>query len=459
MKKLLVLCTAGLTACATVGPDHEVPETETPEHYKNASAASKLPERGQWWMAFKDADLNALLNDLDTASPNQAAALAKLDQARAELRTAKAGGWPSIRGNTDSRRLLESENTGFRISESTYESYELALNLDYEIDLWGRVRRQVEAARARGEAAEATYEDAMLALRAELARHYFSLRSLDEEIDLLTRAVQLRVEGVELVRARAEAGQISEDDVARATAELEATRGDLTALQRDREEFENAIAALVGKSPSIYKLASKSKLGTVPGIPSGLPSELLARRADVLEKERLLAAACADVGVAIADFLPKITLTGSGGLTSLRASNLFDPASKMWDIGPEIEVPVFRKGLAKSRKAKAQATFDETRANYLQAVLNAFRDTENAINANQSLARESGQRNRATKASARASELAVTRYESGLTSYLEVLDSLRTHLANERLETQTRGDHFQAAVAMVQALGGGWKKR
>lgn len=456
---IFVSLTAAFTSCATVGPDHQVPDMETPEQYKNAATKSPLPDRGDWWKAFKDADLNRLLKQLDAASPNQAAALAKLDQARAELNTAKAGGWPTIRGTGDGRKLLESENSEFRISDSAYERFELALNLDYEIDLWGRVRRQIEGARAREDAAGASYEDTMLALRAELARHYYSLRSLDEEIDLLKRAVQLRMEGAALVKARAEAGQISEDDVARAEAELEATSGDLTALQRDRDEFENAIAALIGKSPSSFKLTTRSKLGSVPSIPSGLPSELLARRADILEKERLLAAACADVGVAIADFLPRITLTGTGGLNSLRASDLFDPSSKMWDIGPKMEVPVFRKGFAKSRKAKAQAVFEEARANYRQAVLNAFRDTENAINANQSLAKESDQRKRATEASARASELALTRYESGLTSYLEVLDSLRTHLANQRLETQTQGDHFQAAVAMVQALGGGWKKR
>ena len=282
MKRLadtfLMLCTAGLTACATIGPDHRVPNTETPEQFKNPSSAPDAPERGQWWKAFKDSTLNDLLGQLDDASPNQAAALARLDQARAELKTAKAGGWPSIRGTGDARQQLESENTGFRISESAYERYQLALNLDYEIDLWGRVRREVEAASAREEAAEASYGDAMLSLRAELARHYFSLRSLDEEIAILQRAVKLREEGVSLVAARAEAGQISDDDVARATAELEATRGDLTAIQRDRDQFENAIAALIGKSPTTFNLKANSKLGTVPEIPAGLPSQLLARR-------------------------------------------------------------------------------------------------------------------------------------------------------------------------------------
>ena len=161
----------------------------------------------------------------------------------------------------------------------------------------------------------------------------------------------------------------------------------------------------------------------------------------------------------MADFLPRITLTGSGGLASLRASDLFNPSSTLWNIGPEIEVPVFRKGLSKSRKDKAQAAFEEARATYRQTVLNAFRDTEDAINAHQSIAQEYSQREHATQAAARASELSLTRYESGLTSYLEVLDSLRTHLANQRLETQTCGDHFQAAVALVQALGGGWTSR
>ncbi|MEZ5323934.1 MAG: efflux transporter outer membrane subunit [Verrucomicrobiales bacterium] len=457
--KFLILYAAGLTACATIGPDHEVPETESPERFKNASSVARDADRGPWWKAFKDSTLNDLLNQLDDASPNQAAALARREQARAELKAATARAWPSISGTGDARKQLESENTSFRTSDTAYNRYELALNLEYEIDLWGRVRRQVEAASARESAAEAAYEDAMLSLRAELARHYFSLRSLDEEIATLKRAVQLREEGVDLVTARADAGQISDDDVARATAELEGTRGDLTALERDRDQFENAIAALIGKSPSTFTLEATSKLGAVPQIPVGLPSELLARRADVAEKERLLAAASAEIGVATADFLPRITLTGSGGLTSLRASDLFNPSSKMWDIGPKIDVPIFRKGLAKSYKEKAQAEFEEARATYQQTVLNAFRDTENAINANQSIAREFAQRERATTAAARASELSITRYESGLISYLEVLDSLRTHLADQRLETQTRGDHFQAAVALVQALGGGWSKR
>jgi multidrug efflux system outer membrane protein len=454
--RLSLLCLLLLNGCVNVGPDHEVPTTVTPEKFKNTPPRGNPPPRGQWWKVFKDSELNRLLKKLNEASPNSAAALARLDQARAELGIAKAGRWPTIRGSGDARQQMESANSGFQIREESYESYELDLNLDYEVDLWGRVRRQVEAARAREEAAQASYADAMLALRAELARHYFSLRSLDEEIDLLQRAVALREEGTGLVRARAEAGQISDDDLARAEAELEATRADLTALERDRAELENAIAALIGEMPSSFVLEPEAKLRNPPSIPSGLPSQLLTRRADVAEKERLLAAACADVGVAITDFLPRITLTGTGGLASLRASDLFNPSSRLWDIGPEIEIPIFRAGLASSRKAQANSAFEEARANYRQAVLNAFRDTENGINANRSLSRETDHRCRATGAAARASELAQARYEAGLISYLEVLDALRTHLANQRLETQIRGDHLQAAVALVQALGGNW---
>ncbi|MEZ5305190.1 MAG: efflux transporter outer membrane subunit [Verrucomicrobiales bacterium] len=447
-----------LGACRSVGPDYTPPDAdEWPTVWKHTGSAERLAQ-GDWWKEFGDSGLNKLIAQLEAANPDAAAALARVNQSRAALGIAKAGQFPGISADGNSTVNRDSANAGFQLRQGEFERYRLGLNLDYEVDIWGRVRRLVEGAKARNEAADALYANALLSLKAELTRHYFSLRELDAEIALLDSTVELRREGRELIAAQAREGETSELDLARAVAELETARADAAALRRQRAALEAGIAALVGQSASDFSLPPDAKaLSAPPKIPAGVPSELLSRRPDVAAAERDLAAASADVGVAIAETLPSIRLTGVGGLTSLSATDFFNPASRFFEIGPQLNTPTLRFGLSEGNKARARAKFDEALAAFRASLVAAFRDTETALSALKHLADELAAAQSAADAAAQAAKLSRARYDNGLVSYLEVIDSERTRLAAERRLAQVKGQRLQSTAALVQALGGGWR--
>ncbi|MEM9478248.1 MAG: efflux transporter outer membrane subunit [Verrucomicrobiota bacterium] len=452
---VLIAASFGAVSCVVVGPDHVVPETGEPAQFKNKNLRGSI--QSDWWKSFSDRELNRLAAKIDKSNFDLQAALARRDQAEAALGVARAPLFPALGQNGEVQRNRASENdVAGQFGPSYSTQYRVGLALNWEIDLWGRIRRLVEAANADADAAQALVEDARLSLTSQLARNYFALRFLDAERVVLLDAVKIREENTERVRARFEEEVTSELDVARAETELAATKADLALLDGPRERFENAIAVLIGEQPSKFQISRKGYHGQLPVIPTGLPVDLLGRRPDVRAAERQLAASSARIGAAKAEFYPRLSLTGSGALSSIDASDFLSWSSRTFAFGPTLETPLFQGGRLKSNARRAEAEHREALANFQQAVLAAFRDVEDSLATLASLRSAATAQEAAVKASSKALELSDLRYEEGLVSYLEVVDSQRERLSAKRAAVQIRAQRFEAAVQLIQALGGGF---
>jgi multidrug efflux system outer membrane protein len=336
------------------------------------------------------------------------------------------------------------------------------LDLSYEIDLWGRVRRGFESARADAQASLADYYNVLLTLQADVAEIYFALRSLDAEISTVSATVGLRKEQVQLVRSRFEGGIGSELDVARAETELANTEADAASLAQRRSELENGLAVLAGANPSTFQVPAtfaRNWNPQPPSIPAGLPAELLERRPDVAAAERLLASANARIGVAKGAFFPALNLTASGGYLSGDIQTLFNWDSHVWSIGPSVSLPIFAGGRNRANLKRAEAAFEESVARYRQQVLIAFSDIENSLAGIRFLAIQSTAQERAVTNARRAADLATDRYRSGIVSYLEVVDANREALQAERSSARLAGQRLNNVVQLIKALGGGWQSQ
>ena len=454
MKTFLLLLAFVVTGC-TLGPNYEKIPTPTPATYK-AVGLSSPPPSGSWWSSFSDSKLTSLLKLAGEANPEARAALARLDQARAILKISRTDLLPTLTGEALVTRQQDTSRDVFPVPVDPYSRFRSVLNLNYEIDLWGRVRRATTQQKALTRAAAADYVAAILSTKAEVARDYLALRHLDEEIQLLRDTVALREENEKLVKARVEAGDTTAIDSSRARSQTETVRAELHRLTQRRSELENAIAVLIGKNPSSYSLGTAAPPKT-PIIPSGLPANLLRRRPDVAATERRLAASAEQIGINLASYYPRISLSAVGGFASLGASDLFDKGSKLWSVSPTITGPLVNFGRKEQSKQQALAAYREALENHRLSVLNAFRDVENALSGINNLDRALSAQGKSADAAREASRLVKLRYEAGLVSFFEVIDSQRQELQEQRALSQTAAARQQATVQLIQALGGGWK--
>jgi multidrug efflux system outer membrane protein len=454
----------------TVGPDYHRPTNSVPDNYK-ATALGAWKEgrpldnvpKGNWWEVFGEATLTRLESQAEAANQDLKAAVARVDQARATARVARSELMPTLTADPSFTRQRFSPNQEPSFGSITANSFSVPLDLSYELDLWGRVRRGFEGARADAAASLAAFYNVRLTLQAELAQDYFLLRALDAEIATVTGTVGLRREQVQLVRSRFEGGVGNELDMARAQTELATTEAEAASLGQRRVELENALAILVGANPSTFRMPPLELANTnwnpePPGIPAGLPAELLERRPDVAQAERDLAGANARIGVAKAAFFPVVRLTASGGYLSGDVETLFNWDSRIWTIGPTVSLPLFAGGRNKANYRRAQAAYQEAIAKYRQQILVAFGDIENSLGGIHYLANEASAQARALGSARRAVELATDRYRAGLVSYLEVVDSSRDALQTERATAQLAGQRLVAAIQLIKALGGGWEE-
>ncbi len=452
-----ILVVGILGSSCTVDPsDLSDSPVGTGASYREYSKTATMLPAGRWWDCFGDPGLNKLIQRLDSENPSLAVALARYDRSRAELGLARADRFPRIRGDVRANRKRDSSSGVFVPPELTYNEFRTALNLEYEIDLWGRVRKIVEATRAESNAIEADWAAVRLSLRAELARNYFQLRFLDSELDVVRKSLGLRKENRKLVSARVEGGETTDLDLARAETELEATRAQMFELERTRATYFNALAALTGEVSASFSLPSGG-ITSPPSIPAGLPSELLSRRPDIVAADRRMDAAASTIGAVKASYLPRINLTGLGGISSLNLSDLFSPTSLFGEIGPEIEIPIYNAGRAGLDADKAFAESDEAVALYQESVLNAFREVEDSLSGIRFLDREIRAHQAAASSAGRAARLSRKRYEGGLVSFLEVVDAERTLLNETRELVQAKSSRLLQTVQLVQALGGGWE--
>jgi multidrug efflux system outer membrane protein len=350
-------------------------------------------------------------------------------------------------------RQTEFPSTRFAYSTN---SFDLPLDISYQIDLFGAARRAVESARATAEAQGATYQNVLLALEAGVAQNYFTLRSLVSQRDLLTRNISLLQDALDLVHKLRRGGANSDLDVYQAETELETVESSAIATDRSIAEQQHALAVLVGENPESFRIDAAPLDTATPSVPTGLPSELLERRPDVAAAERSLAAANARIGVAKAAFFPSIGLTAFAGANSNDLNNLLTWGSREWAAGPFVTVPIFNGGTNLANYRQAQAAYREALADYRQQVLVAFQEVEDGLSDLRLLAKEAEILTSAVTSSGGATKLSIIRYKSGLVSYIEVIDSQRTQLESEISLTQARADRLSATVQLIQALGGGW---
>jgi multidrug efflux system outer membrane protein len=379
----LVALAAGLSAC-TVGPDYQRPPVEVPEawRWKPAEPRDDHP-RGPWWSVFQDAELDRLQERATAGNLDLKAAFARVDQARAVARIQRAEFYPGVDASAGWARFRTSANApspvGFPIPSFTMDQWQTPLDLSYELDLFGRVRRSFEAARNLAVGAEAARQAVLLALQSDVALIYFGLQTADREIALLERTVALRQEALGIFRQRLGAGMLTDFEVQRGQVEVSSAEADLEAARRLRALEWNRLAVLCGNPPSGFEATIATNQAALPAVAPGLPSSLLERRPDVAQAERVLAARMAEIGVAKAAFYPTVRLTAQGGFLSGEVEDLFEWESRVWSLGPSISVPVFAGGRNRAGVERSQAVYEEAVAQYRQSILVAFREVEDSL--------------------------------------------------------------------------------
>ncbi|MDZ4287261.1 MAG: efflux transporter outer membrane subunit [Prosthecobacter sp.] len=456
------LLTALLLPACTVGPDFQVPFLTLPGRWKERANVSDLPVPDQWWTLFKSSTLNSLVTRALANNQDLRAALARVETARSLTGAQRASLFPQIDFQSTASFDYSSRNSigigGFGGATRRPESdrYRTFLNLNYEVDLWGRVRRGVEGARANEAAAADRFAAQSLIIAAEVARNFFLALSLDSQEQIIRETISLREEARNLQQSRFEGGLANEMDVARARTELELAKNDLAAIERQRGAVEHALAVLCGEMPVNFSLAKNRTFPSPPHVPAGLPSSVLLRRPDIRAAEQDLRSANASIGVATASFYPSFTLIGGGGLDSIGAEDFLEWRSRAASIGPQVNIPIFQGGRLRANLRGAYSRYEESAATYQQTILTAFREVEDAILDLKAFGKQRSAVAAALASAQDTSRLARLRYDRGLASYFEVVDADRTVLTTRLTLALLDGQRLFATVQLLRSLGGGW---
>ncbi len=452
-----------LSSC-TVGPDFKLPPVLMPSKWKNGSTSvGDLPPPNEWWRLFNSAELNGLVEQSLANNQDLKGALARAETARILVGVQEADWFPQLNMKnafTYERLSLTSFGAnlpaGIPLPGIHRRRFQNLLELGWELDLWGRVRRGVEGAKANQLAVEETLAAQRLSIAAEVARLYFLTRSLDRQIQVVNETIGSRQEAQGLQQSRFEGGLANEMDVSRAKTEVELARNDLASLERQRGNAENALAVITGQLPSTFRLSRSGRLPGMPRLPGGIPSTLLQRRPDIRAAEQRMREANAKIGVAKASFFPTFQIGGSGGLESIGAAQFYDARSRVLSIGPSMTLPIFQGGRLKANYQASKSQFEETLAAYQQSILTALKEVEDSMVDVKAYGRQQSALNAAISAAGETERLADLRYQKGLASYFEVVEGNRTVLSAKLLAAQVEGQRLIAAVAMLKALGGGW---
>jgi NodT family efflux transporter outer membrane factor (OMF) lipoprotein len=484
-----------ITACS-VGPDYKQPTAPVPTgNYKELGNWKKAEPkddaiRGKWWEIYHDPQLNALEDQVDISNQNVAQAEAQFRSAAAAVKVARAAFFPTItanpavtesqasqstsgsRGGTSGGTVVADGGTtgtgGVVVSGSSSGSgqqhvgatavtlYNLPLEASYMVDVWGAVRRNVEANSATAEASFANLENARLSFQATLAQDYFSMHGLDAQEELLQTTVKSFEDYLTLTKNRYNSGIASQADVAQAQTQLDTTKAQLIDVGVQRAIFEHAIATLIGKPATNFGLKNVSLDVTPPNIPVGLPSTLLERRPDIAQAERQVASANAAIGVQVAGYYPQLTLSASTGLEAIEFSELFSGPSFLWSVGPTVAQTVFDAGATHGRVQEAQADYDSTVANYREVVLTAFQQVEDDLSGLRILEEESTAEDRAVASAKQSLEISTNQYKAGTVDYLTVITAQATALNDQIAAVNIRTRRMTTSVLLVEALGGGW---
>ena len=470
MRAPVVVALPLLLAGCTVGPKYTRPSAPAAPAYSEQPPRSFLESQGwkqaqpadttlraDWWQLFGIPELNALESQVDVSNQDIKAAEARFRQARALIQLNRSALYPTVSTapSITTNRLSQHSPIG-NTRGSDFATYTLPVDVNYELDAWGRIRRSIAAAKEQTQASAADLETLRLSVHAELAIDYFELRSIDAEKDLLDRTLAAYQKALELTENRFNGGLSSRAEVAQARTQLETVRSQDVGLGVERAAFEHAIATLAGRTPESLSLPPVPLHAAPPVIPVGVPSQLLERRPDIAADERLMAEANEQVGIAQAAFFPTLLLTATGGFEGNHLVNWLSWPSRFWAVGPSIAEVVFDAGRRRAVVQSATAGYDETVANYRQSALTAFQEVEDNLAALRVLEQQAAAQRVAVDAARQSLDLSMNRYKGGLVTYLEVVTAQTTDLQNEFTAVDIQRRRMDASVLLIKALGGGW---
>ena len=473
--RLIAPLLAALLLSACAAPAFKQPVIDTPTAFKEASVIQTAADgsrwtqarpaeqqpRGAWWLAFQDPRLTELVDEATRNNASLAVAAARVKQARAIAGIAQADRIPQVGVGLGAQRTRPAPldlNLPQGSPMAPQNSYSASLSASYEVDLFGRVSANVEAARQDAGAVEATYRSVLLSLQADVAQTWFRLQALDAELATVDAAVRLRAESVRVNQRRFDLGDIGEFDLTRARTELSATRAEAIGLQRQRTNAEHALAVLLGRPAARFTAAINPlpEALALPAIPAGLPSTLLERRPDIAAAQRAMEAANARIGVARAAMFPALTIDAAGGGVGGTVAEAFKWSSGSWVLGALLSLPVIDGGRNRANVTRSEAVLEESVGAYRERVLAAFAEVEDNLAGVRILAAQGEQVDDAVRSARRSVELAQKLYDAGRSSYLDLLDAQRNLAASERSAAQLRGNQAMTTVALIRALGGGW---
>ncbi|SEE88774.1 efflux transporter outer membrane subunit [Pseudomonas deceptionensis] len=460
----LVLSGLLLSACA-IGPDYQRPEAASPAQFKEAAGwtqanPSDALERGAWWELYGDPQLNGLVERLNSANQSVAQSEAQFRQAQALVRSARGAFLPSAdltvgktrssQGTGSSSSSLSSSSSGIR------NTLNAQVGVSWEADVWGKLRRGLEANEASAEASLADLAAMRLSQQSELVQNYLQLRVIDEQKRLLQATVEAYQRSLKMSENQYRAGISGKDAVAQAQTQLRTTQASLIDLIWQRAQFENAIAVLTGQAPAGFALAETKNVPELPQIPASLPSQLLERRPDIASAERSIIAANANIGVAKAAYYPDFSLSLQGGYSSSKYEDWISVPNRFWSVGPKIALPLFDGGQRSAEVDRNEAVYDQTVAKYRQTVLDGLREVENYMVQLKVLGDESVVQEQALESARESLRLTNNQYKAGLIAYLDVVSVQTTALSTERSVLNLLQSRLIASVQLIAALGGGW---
>jgi NodT family efflux transporter outer membrane factor (OMF) lipoprotein len=468
-----LMTSAALAGCA-VGPNYARPSAPLSPTFKEAAgwspaAPADTLDRGDWWTLFNDPALNALAAKVQVNNQNIVAAEAAYRQARATVSEQRASLFPTVNLTGSGTRSGSGGGGGTLIVNpdgstsggsgggGARSTYRASLGGTWEPDVWGRIRRTIEGAKANAQASAADLAAARLSAQGELATDYFGLRAVDAEIALDKATVEAYQRSLTIAQNRYNAGVTVKSDVFQAQTQLANTQADLAGLEQQRANFEHAIAVLIGEAPGNFNLAAAPWTETVPAIPPAVPSTILQRRPDIAGAERRVQAANAQIGVQTAAYFPSLSLTGSYGFAASELGSLFNSANSLWSYGASVAETIFDAGARHARVNEAKAAHDEAVARYRETVLEALQDVENQLAATRVLAEQSELRRQASVAADAAEVIVENQYKSGQVPYTDVVTAQAQAFSARRAVAQTAAQRQTTAVALIQSLGGGWK--
>lgn len=448
----------------TIGPKYVRPTAPTPAAYKEPGQEWKVAvpsdaiNKGAWWELYQDPQLDALEDQVTAANQSLKAAEDQFTAARAAVRAARSNYYPNVSVDPTVTGIGQSQNKALYAAtgHQTYSDYQIPFDVSYEPDLWGRVRQTVESSRAQAQASAADLANVALSVHAEVATDYFDLRSMDSQAQLLQSTVDSYTKALSLTQALYNGGLSSAVDVAQAQTQLETTRAQLVDVGVQRSADEHAIAVLVGRPASDFKIDPVPLATPPPAIPIGLPSDLLERRPDIAASERIVASENAQIGVARTAFFPNVLISGGGGFDSAKITTLLQGPAGFWSLAGSAAETIFDAGARRAAVQEAKANYDQSVDNYRETVLTAFQEVEDNLAALRILETEATTQDGAVTAAQHSLTLSETRYRGGVTNYLEVTTAQSAALSDERTAVTILARRMAASVLLVKALGGGW---